>query len=247
MVSATGVQPNTDFLSHVDSDQDKALELTSDGYIVVDQHFCTNIPGIYSIGDCCDYHASVQFGIGHFFQMRLWTQARIMSIYCAQHLCGLSEDFGTETQLEVFAHITRFFGFKVVLLGRYNAQGLGHLLENATKTTMIAHQAEVEVDHDAMEEYHVSNSNRELIVSTPQQDNNGQSKKKNELELWIRVTPGKEYIKVVVYKGKIVGALLIGDTEMEETFENLIFNALDVSRYGIHLLDPDIDINDYFD
>ena len=26
---------------------------------------------------------------------------------------------------ELFAHVTQFFGYKVVLLGKYNAQGLG--------------------------------------------------------------------------------------------------------------------------
>jgi hypothetical protein len=41
--------------------------------------------------------------------------------------------------------------------------------------------------------------------------------------------------------------VLIGDTEMEETFENLILNQLDISRYGENLLNPDIDIDDYFD
>jgi len=34
---------------------------------------------------------------------------------------------------------------------------------------------------------------------------------------------------------------------MEETIENLILNQLDVSRYGENLLNPDIDIDDYFD
>ena len=98
-------------------------------------------------------------------------------------------------------------------------------------------------DDDEMdEECEVRNSKREIIKSSPDVGNNS-----NELELWIRVTPGKEYIKIVVHRGKVIGALLIGDTEMEETFENLIFNALDVSRYGISLLDPELDINDYFD
>lgn len=68
-----------------------------------------------------------------------------------------------------------------------------------------------------------------------------------EVETWVRVTPGQEYIKLTIYQGKIVGALLIGDTELEETFENLILNRLDVSSFGIHLLDPSIDIGDYFD
>ena len=34
---------------------------------------------------------------------------------------------------------------------------------------------------------------------------------------------------------------------MQETFENLILNQMDLSRYGESLLDPNIDIEDYFD
>ncbi len=51
----------------------------------------------------------------------------------------------------------------------------------------------------------------------------------------------------MVQDGKLHGAVLIGDTEMEETFENLILNQLDISQYGENLLNPDIDIDDYFD
>ena len=48
-------------------------------------------------------------------------------------------------------------------------------------------------------------------------------------------------------EGMMQGALLIGDTDLEETFENLILNQLDLSAYGEDLLDPNIDIEDYFD
>ena len=63
---------------------------------------------------------------------------------------------------------------------------------------------------------------------------------------WITVS-GEEYIKAVVSEGRVIGAVLIGDTDMEETFENLILNKLDISRIEDSLLDPDIDIEDYFD
>lgn len=72
-------------------------------------------------------------------------------------------------------------------------------------------------------------------------------KQRSNFEIWIRITPNKEYIKVVVFNGKVIGALLIGDTDMEEVFENLILNQLDVGNYGIGLLNPEIDITDYFD
>lgn len=70
----------------------------------------------------------------------------------------------------------------------------------------------------------------------------------NGVEILTRLTPGVEYIKVVVVEGKVKGVMLVGEgTEMAETFENLILNQIDVSRYGVDLLNPDIDIDDYFD
>ena len=52
---------------------------------------------------------------------------------------------------------------------------------------------------------------------------------------------------MVIHEGKVYGALLVGDTDLEETFENLILNRTDVSQYGEDLINPDIDIEDYFD
>lgn len=41
--------------------------------------------------------------------------------------------------------------------------------------------------------------------------------------------------------------MLIGETDLEETFENLILNRFDLSFLGDALLDPDLDLEDYFD
>lgn len=56
-----------------------------------------------------------------------------------------------------------------------------------------------------------------------------------------------EYVKLVVSEGRIHGAVLIGETDLEETIENLILNQLDVTLYKDQLLDPNIDIEDFFD
>lgn len=53
--------------------------------------------------------------------------------------------------------------------------------------------------------------------------------------------------QVIVEKGRVRGAMLIGDTGMEETFENLILNGTDVSDIGADLLSVDVDIEDFFD
>lgn len=66
-------------------------------------------------------------------------------------------------------------------------------------------------------------------------------------ELMLRCTKGQEYVKVVMQNGRMMGAVLIGETDLEETFENLILNQMDLSAYGEDLLNPDIDIEDYFD
>ena len=43
------------------------------------------------------------------------------------------------------------------------------------------------------------------------------------------------------------GAVLIGETELEETFEHLILDGLDLTRYGSDLLAPDVELEMIFD
>uniref|UniRef100_A0A8C2ST37 Pyridine nucleotide-disulfide oxidoreductase domain-containing protein 1 n=1 Tax=Coturnix japonica TaxID=93934 RepID=A0A8C2ST37_COTJA len=128
--------------------------------------------------------------------MRLWTQARQMGWYAAKCMAAdaSGESIDLDFSFELFAHVTKFFNYKVVVLGKFNAQGLG-------------------LDH----------------------------------ELMLRCTKGQEYVKVVMQNGRMMGAVLIGETDLEETFENLILNQMDLSAYGEDLLNPDIDIEDYFD
>lgn len=69
----------------------------------------------------------------------------------------------------------------------------------------------------------------------------------SDYEILIRCTPGVEYIKFVLQRGRLRGALLIGNTELAETCENLILNGIDLTPYGDDILNPGIDIEDYFD
>ncbi|XP_077809819.1 pyridine nucleotide-disulfide oxidoreductase domain-containing protein 1 isoform X2 [Macaca mulatta] len=188
IVSATGVTPNVEPFLHGNS-----FNLGEDGGLKVDDHMHTSVPDVYAAGDICT--ASWQLS-PVWQQMRLWTQARQMGWYAAK--CMAAASLGDSTDMdfsfELFAHVTKFFNYKVVLLGKYNAQGLGS-------------------DH----------------------------------ELMLRCTKGQEYIKVVMQNGRMMGAVLIGETDLEETFENLILNQMNLSSYGEDLLDPNIDIEDYFD
>ncbi|XP_055427610.1 pyridine nucleotide-disulfide oxidoreductase domain-containing protein 1 isoform X3 [Bubalus kerabau] len=188
IVSATGVTPNIEpFLCG------NNFDVGEDGGLKVDDHMHTSLPDIYAAGDICtaSWHPSPVWQ-----QMRLWTQARQMGWYAAKCMAAASvgESIDMDFSFELFAHVTKFFNYKVVLLGKYNAQGLG--------------------------------SNHELLL---------------------RCTKGQEYIKAVLQNGRMMGAVLIGDTDLEETFENLILNQMNLSAYGEDLLDPNIDIEDYFD
>ena len=53
--------------------------------------------------------------------MRLWTQARQMGAYAAKCMVAHSdgEDIAQDFCFELFAHATRFFGFKVILTRSY--------------------------------------------------------------------------------------------------------------------------------
>ena len=196
VVSATGVIPNGDMIQLIDDNQAAYFQLSEDKAIEVNEQMETNITDIYAAGDVCSPkwdHAK------HWFQMRLWTQARQMGMFAAQCMQTSFASERTEKKdldfcFELFAHATKLFGYKLILLGLFNGQ------------------------------------------------------KDLDYEVLLRVTKGKEYIKCVMSKdGRMQGAILIGETDLEETFENLILNQMDLTDYGVDLLDPNIDIEDYFD
>ncbi len=71
-----------------------------------------------------------------------------------------------------------------------------------------------------------------------------------EYEVHFRMDKGNELVKIVAQDNRLQGAILIGETDLEETFENLILNQIDLSHMGkgpVELLDPNVDIEDYFD
>lgn len=189
LISATGVVPNTERFTDGND-----FTIADDSGLKVDSRMRTNIPDIYAAGDACT--ASWE-NAKHWFQMRLWTQARQMGHYAAK--CMVADLKGEEMDMdfcfELFTHVTKFFDYKVILLGLFNGQDLP----------------------------------------------------KDGLEYLVRISKGREYVKVVMQDGRMQGAVLVGETDLEETFENLILNQMDLSSYGENLLDPNVDIEDYFD
>lgn len=188
VVSATGAVPHINFEVIGES-----FRFGPDNGIFVDEYMQTSIERIYAAGDVC--YAGWEWS-PHWFQMRLWTQARQMGSMAGKSMSAKlsGEEIYSDFCFELFGHVTKLFGYQVVLLGKYNAQQLG-----------------------------------------------------TEYEALLRVTKDKEYIKYVLVNGRLQGAILIGDTGLEETTENLILNQLDLTPYGDDILDPNIDIEDYFD
>ncbi|CAF1051950.1 unnamed protein product [Adineta ricciae] len=189
VVSAIGVAPNVElFLKSTN------FTLGADGGLLVDAHMRTSVKNVFACGDVCTAGWELA---EHWFQMRLWSQARQMGHYAGKCMLAYAnneqDSLTMDFCFELFAHTTKFFNMKVVLLGKYH--------ENDMK----------------------------------------------KYENLIRMTPGEEYIRVTLKDGRVHGCVFIGDTELEETFENLILNQIDVSAFGETLLDPNIDIADYFD
>ena len=189
LVSATGVNPATGFF------EGQKVKLGEDGGIEVNESFETSIADVYAAGDCCTPGWEIA---PHWVHMRLWTQAKQMGTCVARSITACLQNepkLPLDICFEVFTHVTTFFGYKVIMLGNFNAKGLD----------------------------------------------------KNKCEILFRCTKNMEYIKVILHEDKLCGAILIGETDYEETFENLILNQFDLGFIKDGLLDPDVDIEDYFD
>lgn len=94
---------------------------------------------------------------------------------------------------ELFAHVTKFFGYKVVLLGLFNAQGLEdyEVLLRCTKGQIP----------QPLVMYSCIRNTCELSLSH------------------VCVHTEVEYVKAVMKDGKMVGAILIGETDLEASWE----------------------------
>lgn len=187
LISATGVEPAVNFT------WDKEAKTGPDGGLAVNEYQETSLRNVFAAGDVT--HASWEHA-PHWFQLRLWTQARQMAGMAAKamHARITNQEVLQDFCFELFTHCTTLFGYRVVLLGKYNGQGLG-----------------------------------------------------TDYEILLRTTPNHEYIKFVLKDGKLHGAILIGETDLEEMCENLILDQIDLTPFGDDILNPDIDIDDYFD
>jgi len=185
VVLAIGVTPNSEIWSKECPD----LKLDEEYGIVVDTTLRTSLPDVYAAGDVCGLKIPEN---RHWTQMRLWTQARSMGMFCARSMV-LGDEIEPDISFEIFTHVTSFYGYEVVLLGDFAGQKL--------ETPYDAH---VRCDENA-------------------------------------------YVKVLVKNKTIHGTVLIGDTDLSETFQNLILNQTDISEVEEDLLNPLFDLEDYYD
>ena len=243
VLCALGVTPDTSFLP-------PTLPRGADGGLVVDRSLTSPAhPAVLAAGDAAAITASgggaaadSDDGPPLWFQMRLWNQARIQGMLAARAATGCldvleAEDGGVA--FEMFAHVTRCLGYKVVLLGLFNGQGLGAAYEAALQRRVVVRDAVAGA---------VDGARARDTAPDPSSSPSG-----SDIEVQLRVTPGAEYVKVVLWRHRVIGAMLLGDTDLDETLENLILNRLPLvdsaggGGRAVDLLDPTIDLEDYFD
>jgi hypothetical protein len=95
----------------------------------------------------------------------------------------------------MFAHSTSFLGKRVVLLGRFNGQGLGTGAEASIRTRVVTAEG-VEGATAVPEGRHSGES--------------AQAPRPDAVTMLVRVEPGVEYVKAVLRGGRVEGAMMIG-------------------------------------
>eukprot|EP00887_Chlorella_sp_A99_P007923 scaffold12.g7923.t1 len=213
VVAAIGVSPALGWVP-------PALARAPDGGLMVNRDMQTSDPSVYAAGDSCSAAWALEDS-PHWFQMRLWSQARSMGLYSAACMAGRQDDSCASMAFEMFTHATRFLGKKVVLLGLYNGQRLEG--EPAEELVSYSRVTEGPTHHGGC-----------CRPGAPARHAHGGEE-------------GRTFVRVLLLRGRVQGAVLIGETDLEETFENLILDQLDVGCYGPALLDPEVELDHVFD
>jgi NADPH-dependent 2,4-dienoyl-CoA reductase/sulfur reductase-like enzyme len=214
VVTAIGVDPAPalEWVPH-------AAARGADGGLAVDARMATTAPGVFAAGDA----ASAEWpraAAPHWFQMRLWAAARAMGVHAARCAAGVDAATGTPMAFELFSHVTRFAGKKVVLLGLYNGQRLE------------GEPAEEMVSYSRVDEEESAPAASGGCCGSHGVHHGG---------------AGRRFVRVLLLRGRVQGAVLVGETGLEEVMENLILDQLDVSALGPALLDPDLELDHVFD
>eukprot|EP00126_Sphaerothecum_destruens_P010556 Sdes_comp20773_c0_seq1m16805 len=174
---------------------------------------------VYAAGDCCSTHLWGMPTPQHlWFQKRLWAQSRAMGRHAADCM---------------FQHRVDVMDVPATLAGdsspygpfRTNVDDLDFYFYLFTHTTHFFGQPVI-----LLGLYECQGLDR------------------SRCSFQIRKTSSKEFIKLVIHDSRIKGAILVGDgCHLAETLENIILNQSDIRGFQKFFLDPDVDIEDYFD
>ena len=66
-------------------------------------------------------------------------------------------------------------------------------------------------------------------------------------EILVRVRENQDYIEYILADDIVIGATLIGETDLEEVVQHLILSKIPVTQFKNELLEPTLDLEDYFD
>ncbi|KAI0558109.1 Pyridine nucleotide-disulfide oxidoreductase [Gracilaria domingensis] len=125
IIVATGVTANIEWLKDGPIELELPQEGIDGGVVVRAGIMESSMSGVFAAGDCSCVRPTDG---SDWFQLRLWSQALTAGRVAAQNMAarlGYGEAY-QGLEFDVFAHATKFFGKRVVLLGRYNAQELGN-------------------------------------------------------------------------------------------------------------------------
>lgn len=120
VISATGVDANLNLASCAcpiattsSTSSLKTAPADEGGGLVVNELMQCSRPEVYAAGDCA--YAGWVPKAPHWFQMRLWSQARQTAFQAAKSMFyhNLGDEVPLDFSFEIFTHITHFFGYKV--------------------------------------------------------------------------------------------------------------------------------------
>jgi len=164
---------------------------------------------------------------------------------------------------QIFAHRTRLLGTKIVLLGLYNSQKIlaeaegeianrlvvdpsGRGLLNNAALISVGQNGELLSDTNDKSAFLTADAKK--YTNEHNADHIIRQNDSQEIKVIVRVSKeANEYIKVTTFRGRIVGCMIVGESDLEETMENLILSQINVDSLGFDLLDATIDLEDFFD
>jgi hypothetical protein len=215
----------------------KTLEDACDDIgIAVNEQMQTAVTHIYAVGDCCVVQRSSAIEEDApplWFQMRLWSQAKMMGAragrsilreLCAEHR-RTQQEVPRECNSSVYGLAKSSTAEVVPCLSDIEPLDMElfcHVTEFCGVKVVLLGLYRVH----KLENVHVLESLRPADEEHP---------------------TGWQYIRAILYENRLVGAVLLGETGLEGVYEHLMLNRMDVSFLGAALVDGSLELDDYFD